>query len=285
MDVKNLVAKVYSRLVANQINGSNIVKEQSMIQYLEKAKALIISFKKFSIEKVPRSKNKKADSLSRIASTSFAHLTKQVLVEVLKEKSIEENEILEVVEEEGHSWMTSLIEYLADGTLPVETKQARSIKIKLIQYVMINGVLYRGFVYDICYEVLIGILQGERTKARLGEENRNWVEEVSHVLWARCAMIKTNNEDTLFSLTYGTEAVIPVEIWMPSLRCAEVNQAQNDEALLLNLDILKERRENDAICEAKSKAKWKSTTTLRSAARPSGQGTLSIVAMSVTTMT
>nr|GEV60832.1 DNA-directed DNA polymerase [Tanacetum cinerariifolium] len=53
-----------------------------MIQYLEKAKALINDFKKFSIKQVPRSKNKKADALSKIASTTFAHLTKQVLVEV-----------------------------------------------------------------------------------------------------------------------------------------------------------------------------------------------------------
>ncbi|GKF03317.1 reverse transcriptase domain-containing protein, partial [Tanacetum coccineum] len=66
--IKNLEAKVDSCLVANQINGSYVAKEQSMIQYLEKAKALISSFKKFSIEQVPRSENKKADALSKITS-------------------------------------------------------------------------------------------------------------------------------------------------------------------------------------------------------------------------
>ncbi|GKB98162.1 reverse transcriptase domain-containing protein [Tanacetum coccineum] len=96
---------------------------------------------------------------------------------------------------------------------------------------------------------------GEGIKARLGEDNRNWVEEVPHVLWAHRTMIKTSNRDTPFSLTYGTEAVIPVEIGMPSLRCAEVNQAENDGGLLLNLDILEERREKAAVREAKSKAK------------------------------
>nr|GFD13321.1 reverse transcriptase domain-containing protein [Tanacetum cinerariifolium] len=83
MGVQNLKAKVDSRLVANQINGSYVVKKQRMIQYLEKLKALINSFKKFSIEQVPRSENKKAYAFSRIAFTSFAHLSKQVLVEVL----------------------------------------------------------------------------------------------------------------------------------------------------------------------------------------------------------
>ncbi|GJW93330.1 hypothetical protein Tco_0173002 [Tanacetum coccineum] len=42
------------------------------------------------------SENKQTDALSKIASTSFAYLTKQVLVEVLKEKSISEKEILVV---------------------------------------------------------------------------------------------------------------------------------------------------------------------------------------------
>ncbi|GJY54394.1 reverse transcriptase domain-containing protein [Tanacetum coccineum] len=143
MGVKNLVTKVDSHLVANQINGSYIAKEQSMIQYLEKAKALISGFRKFSIKEVPRSENKKADALSKIASTNFAHLTKQVLLEVLEEKSIEEKEILAVVEEEGYFWMTPLFEYLTDDTLPAEAKKARAIKIKSIQYAVIDGVLYR----------------------------------------------------------------------------------------------------------------------------------------------
>nr|GEV88117.1 hypothetical protein [Tanacetum cinerariifolium] len=70
----------------------------------------------------------------------------------------------------------------------------------------------------------------ERIKARLGEDNRNWVEEVPHVLWAHHTMIKTRNENTPFSLTYGTEAVIPVEIWIPSLS-NEANHAKESGKL------------------------------------------------------
>ncbi|GJX25708.1 reverse transcriptase domain-containing protein [Tanacetum coccineum] len=47
-------------------------------------KALTNGFKAFSIRQIPRSENRKADALSKIASTSFAHLSKQVLVEELK---------------------------------------------------------------------------------------------------------------------------------------------------------------------------------------------------------
>ncbi|GJR80116.1 reverse transcriptase domain-containing protein [Tanacetum coccineum] len=52
-----------------------------------------------------------------------------------------------------------------------------------------------------------------------------------------------------------TEAVIPAEIGMPTLRIAEVDVVRNDEALEVNLDLLEERREHAAIREAKSKRK------------------------------
>ncbi|GKB00802.1 reverse transcriptase domain-containing protein [Tanacetum coccineum] len=104
--VQNLQVNVDSKLVANQVNGTYIAKETDMIKYLEKVKALTSTFWAFSIQQVPRSKNKKADALSKMASISFAHLSKQVLVEELKEKSVNESEVLAVVEEEGDSWMT-----------------------------------------------------------------------------------------------------------------------------------------------------------------------------------
>ncbi|GKC39727.1 reverse transcriptase domain-containing protein [Tanacetum coccineum] len=95
----------------------------------------------FSIKQIPRSENKKADALSKIASTSFAHLSKQVLVEELKEKSI--STVLAVVEEEGDTWMTPIFKYLMDGTLPAEVKKARVVKRKSWRFSIINGTLYK----------------------------------------------------------------------------------------------------------------------------------------------
>ncbi|GJT48928.1 reverse transcriptase domain-containing protein [Tanacetum coccineum] len=60
---------------------------------------------------------------------------------------------------------------------------------------------------------------------------------------AHRTLIKSSNGDTPFSLTYDTEAVIPAEIGMPKLRTAEVDMVQNNEALEINMDLLKERRE------------------------------------------
>nr|GFB56099.1 reverse transcriptase domain-containing protein [Tanacetum cinerariifolium] len=62
---------------------------------------------------------------------------------------------------------------------------------------------------------------GEGIKARLDKHKGRWVEELSHVLWAHRTTIKVSTGDTPFSLVYGTEAVIPAEIGMPTIRTAE----------------------------------------------------------------
>ncbi|GKC91360.1 reverse transcriptase domain-containing protein, partial [Tanacetum coccineum] len=98
---------------------------------------------------------------------------------------------------------------------------------------------------------------GKGIKARLGEGNKNWLEELPHVLWAYRTMIKSSNDDTPFSLTYGTEVVIPAEIRMPTYRTAVVDAVHNDEELRLNLDLLEERRERAEIREAKAKLNMK----------------------------
>ncbi|GJR05807.1 reverse transcriptase domain-containing protein [Tanacetum coccineum] len=107
--------------------------------------ALIAGLQKMGVRnvQVPRSKNKKADALSKIASTSFAHLSKQVLVEILKEKSIQEKEVAAVVEEEGPTWMTSIIEYLRDETLSDDRKEASKLRIKARQYELLDWILSR----------------------------------------------------------------------------------------------------------------------------------------------
>nr|GFC67091.1 reverse transcriptase domain-containing protein [Tanacetum cinerariifolium] len=140
MGVKNIQANVDSKLVANQVLGTYIAKEDNMIKYLDIAKGLVSGFKTFSIYQQPRSKNKKADALSKIAS-SFAHLSKQVLVEVLETKSITAKEVTAVIEEEGPTWMTELVNYLKEDTLPEDEKKARKLRLKARQYELMEGIL------------------------------------------------------------------------------------------------------------------------------------------------
>ena len=47
-----------------------------------------------------------------------------------------------------------------------------------------------------------------------------------------------------FSMTYGAEAVIPLETGFPTTRTSSFNPKDNDEQLTRNLDLIEERREN-----------------------------------------
>ncbi|XP_071718291.1 uncharacterized protein [Rutidosis leptorrhynchoides] len=92
----------------NEEEGTFEAKQPTIQQYLSKAKELIESFKSFDIEHVRRSQNKKADALSKLASLTFEHLAKEVLVEVLEKKSILEEEVNDLIQEDEVTWMTPL---------------------------------------------------------------------------------------------------------------------------------------------------------------------------------
>ncbi|GJW68751.1 hypothetical protein Tco_0123175 [Tanacetum coccineum] len=64
---------------------------------------------------------------------------------------------------------------------------------------------------------------------------------------------KTSNGETLFSLAHGTEAVIPAEIGIPTRRTIQGSDKENEEALMMNLNLLEQRREIAAIGEARRK--------------------------------
>ena len=49
--------------------------------------------------------------------------------------------------------------------------------------------------------------------------------------------------ETLFTLAFGTEAVIPIELKLPSARVMAFNEHHNLQGLKANLDLLKEKRE------------------------------------------
>ncbi|GJS89259.1 reverse transcriptase domain-containing protein [Tanacetum coccineum] len=95
----------------------------------------------------------------------------------------------------------------------------------------------------------------EGIKVRLGRERAGWVDELPNVLWAHRTSLKQSNDETPFSLTYRSECVILEDIRMPTHRIMMIKEDENKDELLLNMDLLQERREAAAIREAKYKTK------------------------------
>ena len=81
-------------------------------------------------------------------------------------------------------------------------------------------------------------------KKRLDDAKGRWVEELPHVLWTYRTIPRKSTGETPFSMTYGAEAVIPLENDFPTMRSSAFTSDRNNELLEKNLDLIEERREN-----------------------------------------
>nr|GEV52943.1 reverse transcriptase domain-containing protein [Tanacetum cinerariifolium] len=286
MGVKNIQANVDSKLVANQVLGTYVAKEDNMIKYLDIAKGLVSGFKTFSISQVPRRK-----------------------------------EITAVIEEEGPTWMTELVNYLKEGTLPEDEKKARKLRLKARQYELMEEILYKQsfltpwlrcvgplqaeyvmkeihegscpfpegpgkvkflivamyyftkwieakavatitggqvtkFVWDniVCRFGIPGEIISDNGKQFANNSFKDWCDKLN--ITQHFASVKHPQSNRLVErANRSLWEVIPAEIGMPTYRTTTVDVVNNDEELRLNLDLLEERRELAAMNEARSKSK------------------------------
>ncbi|XP_071740197.1 uncharacterized protein [Rutidosis leptorrhynchoides] len=143
LEIKELSVYVDSQLVVKQFNGIFEAHDESMQKYLKLVQELAVDFNLFQITQVSRTMNKKVDALSKLAALTFNHFKKEIWVEEVKVKSIEEGSVSVAVEEEEQSWMTPIIEFLNKGTLPIDSSEARKIKMNAPVYLLDKGILYR----------------------------------------------------------------------------------------------------------------------------------------------
>ena len=80
-------------------------------------------------------------------------------------------------------------------------------------------------------------------KAKQDDTKGAWPEELPNVLWAYRTTARIPTGETPFRLTYGTEAVLPVEVGVTSIRWKVFNEEDNDDHLRINLDCLDEVRD------------------------------------------
>ncbi|KAF5442889.1 hypothetical protein F2P56_035501 [Juglans regia] len=88
-------------------------------------------------------------------------------------------------------------------------------------------------------KTIMGIL-----KKKVGGKKGAWADELPEILWEYKTTLMTSTGETPFALAYGTKAMIPVEVGIPSHRKLNFDANENGKKLEEHLDLLEERRAN-----------------------------------------
>ena len=128
-----------SQLVVKQIKDTYEAKGEKMILYLKKVRELLRKFVLIQIRHIPRVENSRADSLAKLATASQEDLNKQTHVEHLAEPSIDlyDEEVSPIMSEP--SWMDPIWDYLIDGLLPDDPKEASKLRTRSARFTIHKG--------------------------------------------------------------------------------------------------------------------------------------------------
>jgi transposase InsO family protein len=87
------------------------------------------------------------------------------------------------------------------------------------------------------------ILQGMKTIMfhDLEARSTNWHKDLPSVLWALRTNVNIATRDMPFNLVYGADAVLPLEIYLESVRVVHFDAEHQAEARDLDVDVLEER--------------------------------------------
>ncbi|XP_077236546.1 uncharacterized protein LOC143878110 [Tasmannia lanceolata] len=208
-------------------------------------------FKSFEVVRVPRTENAKADVLSKLAASGYTAL-REIRMEFLEKSSIDGHLVKLMQIDDEPSWMDQIVRYLRSGELPEEKKEARRVASGGREFVVVAIDYFTKWVEA---EPLAKITEQNGIKKRLDDKAGRWADELYHVLWAYRTTPRTATGESPFNLSFGTEAVIPVDIGVPSPRIVDFNEQLNGTGLRANLDLLEEVREESQIRAAAYKQK------------------------------
>ena len=103
-----------------------------------------------------------------------------------------------------------------------------------------------------------------------------WVDKLPHVLWTYWTTLRRSMGETLFSMTYGVKAMIPLKTRFPMLITSLFALNSNDNLLEKSLDLVKERRENAMVQLAYYQQKLKQGYDSSVKLRPLAPGDLAL---------
>ncbi|XP_075492466.1 uncharacterized protein LOC142530518 [Primulina tabacum] len=128
-----------SQLVAQQMKGMYDVKDEKLIEYAQEVDRVGEKFTEITFKQILREENEKADTLAKMAGTMGSWKTRDVVFQV----ELTPHTSSPAVEQEEKDWRTDIINYLKEGKLLDNPREARKLKTKCSRYVMVGEVLYR----------------------------------------------------------------------------------------------------------------------------------------------
>ena len=136
-----------------------------MVLYLQKVRDLLQKFISVQIKYVPRTKNSRADTLAKLATALQEDIGESAPVEYLAEPSIDPYSMVVAPIGSVPNWMDPIWDYINDGTLPDDPKEAAKIRVRSSRFTNHKGSLYkRGF-----YAPFLKCIAGEDTEYVLRE--------------------------------------------------------------------------------------------------------------------
>ena len=168
LEVNQLEVYSDSQLVVRQIEDTYEAKSGRMILYLRKVRDLLKKFVLVQVKHVPRAENSRADALAKLATASQENLSRSTLVEYLAEPSIDLCDVVVALVESEPSWMDPIWDYIIDGSLPDDPKEAAKIRARYARFTNHKGSLYkRGF-----FTPILKCIAGKDTECVLREVHK-----------------------------------------------------------------------------------------------------------------
>ena len=146
MEVDQLEGCSDSQLVVRQIEDTYGAKGEKMILYLKKVRELLKKFTLVQVRHIPRVENSRVDTLAKLATASQEDLSRLTPVEHLAEPSIDLSDVEVFPVTSEPSWMDPIWDYLIEGLLPNDPKEAAKLRTRSARFTNHKGSLYnRGF--------------------------------------------------------------------------------------------------------------------------------------------
>nr|CAN71493.1 hypothetical protein VITISV_011662 [Vitis vinifera] len=135
-----------SQLVVRHVQKEYEAKDARMARYLTKVRNTLQQFTEWTIEKIKRTKNGRADALAGIAVS--LPIKEAILLPIYVQTDpsvagISTCNTIEANQANDQEWTDNIAEYLRTSTLPGDPKQAHKVRVQAARFTLIGGHLYK----------------------------------------------------------------------------------------------------------------------------------------------